>query len=118
MKPARYIYFTNNVERMVSFYRDTMKMEIVNPPAAMDYNAEDWVQLSGGGVEIAIHRAGRSGCTGRNRNKLVFIVQDVAATREMLRARGVLVGKHRVNSEFECCDFKDPDGNGLQISNR
>ena len=118
MKAARYIFFTDDVERMVSFYRDTMKMEIVNPPKAMDYDAEDWVQLSSGGVEIGIHRAGEPGCAGRNRNKLVFIAKDVAATREALRTRGVFVGKHHVNSEFECCDFKDPDGNGLQISNR
>ncbi len=118
MKPARYIFFTNDVEGMVSFYRNVMKMKVVNPPKAMDYDAEDWVQVSSGGVEIGIHRAGKPGSAGPNRNKLVFIVKDVGATREELQSRGVRMGKHQVNSQFECCDFKDPDGNVLQISNR
>ena len=52
VKPARYIFFTNDVEGMVSFYRNVMKMKVVNPPKAMDYDAEDWVQVSSGGVEI------------------------------------------------------------------
>ena len=83
MMAARYIVFTDNVERMVSFYRDRMKMTILMPPEATDHDPKGWVRLVSGGVEVAIHR-----------------------------------GKHHVFSKFECCDFKDPDGNTLQISNR
>lgn len=118
MKAVRYIYFTDKVDRMVLFYRDTMGMKVVNPPRALEYEAEDWVQLSGGGIEIGIHRADKPGCAGRNRNKLVFIVKDVGAEMERLAAQGVRVGKHHTHSQFECCDFKDPDGNVLQISSR
>ena len=118
MKAVRYTYFTDKVDRMVSFYRDTMGMKVVNPPRALEYDAEDWVQLYSGAVEIGIHRAGKPGCAGGNRNKLVFIVGDVDAERGRLAARGVRVGKHHTHSQFECCDFKDPDGNVLQISSR
>ena len=52
------------------------------------------------------------------RDKLVFVVTDVAAMREKLVEMGVRVGKHHSNQQFECCDFKDPDGNVLQISSR
>ena len=118
MRAVRYIFFTNNVDRMVSFYRDTMEMEVVDPPKAMDYDAEDWVQLASGGLEIGIHRAGKPGCGGQNRNKLAFIVEDVGTAREKLRDRGIRLGKHHRNSQFECCDFRDPDGNVLQVSSR
>ena len=94
MTAARYIFFTDNVERMVSFYRDVMKMTVLMPPEATDHDPEGWVRLVSGGVEVAIHRAGKPGCAGRNRNKLVFIVKDVGETREELRKAGVRIGKH------------------------
>ncbi len=118
MTAARYIVFTDNVERMVSFYRDRMKMTILMPPEAIDHDPEGWVRLVSGGVEVAIHCAGKPGCAGRNRNKLVFIVKDVGSAREELRKAGVRMGEHHFYPKSECCDFKDPDGNKLQISNR
>ena len=118
MKAVRYIYFTNQVDEMVLFYRDRMGMKVVKPPRALDFTKEDWVQLSSGGVEIAIHRGGNPGCPGRNRNKLVFVVEDVAATREKLAELGVRMGKRHIGPQYESCDFKDPDGNVLQISSR
>ncbi len=118
MLATRYIYFTDNVQRMVSFYRDVMRMKVLMPPEATDHDPAGWVRLSSGGMEVAIHRAGKPGCPGRNRNKLVFVVDDVGAARVELRKAGVRMGKHHILSKFECCDFKDPDGNTLQISNR
>ncbi|MCE9588905.1 MAG: VOC family protein [Planctomycetes bacterium] len=115
---ARYIFFTADVPRMVAFYRDVLGLTVLDPPKAMDYDKSDWVQLASGGVEIGIHRAGKAGSAGHNRNKLVFIVKDVAAARERLSGLGVRMGKHHVSSEFECCDFADPDGNVLQLSSR
>ena len=93
MTAARYIFFTDNVERMVSFYRDRMKMTILMPPEAIDHDPEGWVRLVSGGVEVAIHCAGKPGCAGRNRNKLVFIVKDVGSAREELRKAGVRMEK-------------------------
>ena len=118
MLATRYIFFTDNVQRMVSFYRDVMRMTVLMPPEATDHDPEGWVRLSSGGVEVAIHRAGKPGCAGRNRNKLVFIVNDVGAAREELRKAGVRVGKHNYYANSECCDFSDPDKNTLQISSR
>lgn len=84
----------------------------------MDYDAKDWVQLADGGFEVGIHRASKRGSPEHNRNKLVLLVDDVAAERERLAHRGVRMGKLHVGLAFDCCDFKDPDGNVLQLSSR
>ena len=118
MRAARYIFFTSNLSAMVVFCHDTLGIPVVSPPKAMDYDSEDWVKLGNESFEIGIHRASRVGNQGRNRNKLVFIVDDVAEARERLSSLGVKMGKHHVRKEFECCDFKDPDGNLLQLSSR
>jgi catechol 2,3-dioxygenase-like lactoylglutathione lyase family enzyme len=103
---------------MVEFYRHTLGMKVVAPPEAMDYGPKDWVQLRSGSFEVGIHKAGKPGCPERNRNKLVLLVNDVSAARSRLIDCGVRMGKHHVASEYESCDFKDPDGNILQLSNR
>jgi predicted enzyme related to lactoylglutathione lyase len=118
MRLARYIYFTNNVGAMVSFYHEVIGLKILSPPKAMDYDKEGWVQLGNKSFEVGIHRASKEGSQGRNRNKLVFFVDDVAKTRERLVAQKIKMGKLHEASEFESCDFKDPDGNVLQISSR
>ena len=118
MKAARYIYFTGDVPGMVAFYRDALGMMTVRQPKAMDYDPADWVQLKSGSFEVGIHRGSKAGCTGRNRNKLVLIVDDVAAERERLLARGIRMGKRHVGKHFESCDFRDPDGNVVQLSSR
>jgi catechol 2,3-dioxygenase-like lactoylglutathione lyase family enzyme len=118
-KTARYIYFTNNVDGMVAFYRDVLGLRQLSPPDAMDYDPKEWVQLAGDGFEIAIHGAEAPGCTAHNRNKLVFHVDDVAAARAYLQEKGVKVGEHHVwGPDLEACDFEDPDGNTVQISTR
>ena len=118
MRLARYIYFTNNVGAMVSFYHEVIGLKILSPPKAMDYDKEGWVQLGNKSFEVGIHRASKEGSQGRNRNKLVFAVNDVAKTRERLAAQKIKMGKHHVAKEYESCDFKDPDDNVLQISSR
>jgi catechol 2,3-dioxygenase-like lactoylglutathione lyase family enzyme len=118
MKLARYIYFTKKVGEMVAFYRDILGMKVLDSPKAMDYDKADWVQLGTRSFEIGIHRASKEGSQGRNRNKLVFAVKSVSESREKLASLGVRMGKHHVAREYESCDFKDPDGNVLQISSR
>lgn len=118
MTVARYIYFTDNVAGMVAFYRDTLEMTLLEPPLAMDYDPDGWIQLGDSGIEVCIHRAGKPGSQGRNRNKLVFVVDDVAEYRDRLIGRGVRTGKLQTTSDYESCDFKDPDGNVLQLSSR
>lgn len=51
MLATRYIYFTDNVERMVSFYRDVMRMTVLMPPESTDHDPAGWVRLSSGGPE-------------------------------------------------------------------
>jgi catechol 2,3-dioxygenase-like lactoylglutathione lyase family enzyme len=118
MIAARYIYFTSNVSDMVTFYQDVMGMSVLNSREAISNDPDGWVQLRSGDMEVGIHRASKPGCKDRNRNKLVFIVDSVAKSREGLAALGVRMGKHQIMSQYESCDFKDPDGNVLQLSSR
>tara|TARA_B100000749_G_C18222851_1_gene380933 strand:- start:93 stop:359 length:267 start_codon:yes stop_codon:yes gene_type:complete len=87
MRLAHYIYFTNNVGAMVSFHHEVIGLKVLSPPKDMDYDKEGWVQLGNKNFEVGIHRASMEGSQGRNRNKLVFVVDDVAETRERLAAQ-------------------------------
>lgn len=100
MLATRFICFTDSVQRMVSFYRDTMRMKVLMPPEATDHDPAGWVRLSSGGVEVAIHRAGKPRCAGRNRNKLVVIVDDVGAARVDTSGGGNSRGKTPLLREF------------------
>ena len=106
----RVILFTQNLEVMTAFYRDVLGLAVTAREAG-------WVDFAAGGCALALH-AGTSE-VGKRPPKLVFYAADVAATRETLTARG-LKGAGTVKSagRFEMCDYRDPDGNRLQISSR
>jgi catechol 2,3-dioxygenase-like lactoylglutathione lyase family enzyme len=120
LNAARYIYFTNNMKGMSAFYRDVLGMTVKPAKDSMGYDEADFIQLMAGSFEIALHKAGKPGLDGRNRNKLVFYCEDVAAERERLIAKGVKFGKFepKPGQKLVLADFKDPDGNTLQLSNR
>ena len=115
MVAARYIYFTINMKAMAAFYRDVLGMKAKANGNIAD-NPDEFLQLASGDFEIALHWASKPG--GGGRNKLVFFARDVAATRERLIVKGVRMGKLFGEDKLQLCDFKDPDGNTLQISNR
>ena len=117
---VRYIYFTNDMKGMAAFYRDVLGMKVKPARDSMQYDEKDFLQLQAGAFEIALHRAGKPGLDGRNRNKLVFHCEDVATERERLIAKGVKFGKFTPTpgQKLMLADFKDPDGNTLQLSNR
>ncbi len=120
LKASRYILFTADMKRMAAFYRDALGMKVRPPGKSMGYEEGEFLQLRSGTFEIALHRAGKPGLSGKSRNKLAFFCKDVAAEREKLIARGIkpgpLFGDEKTS--LQLCDFKDPDGNTLQLSNR
>ena len=81
-------------------YIDAIAVEVLtldDQVAQMQANAEDQalrlgsvglahrlLELDGGGFKLCLHQAGKPGSAPHNRNKLVFLVDDVGAAREPL----------------------------------
>jgi catechol 2,3-dioxygenase-like lactoylglutathione lyase family enzyme len=108
MKAARIIFFTNNMDAMVAFYRDVMGLKTVT-------DEKGWKEFNAGGFRVALHSGPPS--PGKKGPKLVFYAKDVAKTRDALVAKGAKFGKAG-SGTFALCDGRDPDGNPVQLSNR
>jgi catechol 2,3-dioxygenase-like lactoylglutathione lyase family enzyme len=104
----------DDMEAAVSFYRDKLEL-------AVKYQSDDWAELDGGNVTIALRRYG-SGPKGRPELEvgegatLVFEVDDLDAAAKELEARGVKF----ISGVFEygavkLAAFEDLNGNVLQI---
>ena len=113
---ARYITFTGNMRAMLEFYRDSLGLE-PRPFEVVGKKPPKWVALNCGTFDMALHSATKPGSSGRNRNKLVLVCDDVAAFRQSLADQKIKVGPlHKpIDNAFE---LKDPDGNLIQISSR
>ena len=108
LEARRLMYFTNNLPAMRHFYAEVLGLEEVEG---------DLIQFKAGPIMIALHN-GKSEA-GKRPPKLGFYVKNVAATREALIERGVKkMGKLGTSPELDRCDFRDPDGNMLGLSNR
>jgi catechol 2,3-dioxygenase-like lactoylglutathione lyase family enzyme len=108
MKMARVILFTNQMEKMTSFYRDVLGLRQVT-------DDKGWREFDAGGVRIGLHSGPPS--PGKKGPKIAFLAKDVGKLREVLVARGAKFGKVSAG-EFQLCNGKDPDGNPIQLSSR
>jgi catechol 2,3-dioxygenase-like lactoylglutathione lyase family enzyme len=105
----RVILFTDDLEGMLRFYGEVLGLpEVGREPG--------WVDFDAGACRIALHK-GKSE-VGSKPPKLAFYAADVTAARQLLIERGVKMGKLLDAGAFQMCNFKDPDGNSLQISGR
>jgi catechol 2,3-dioxygenase-like lactoylglutathione lyase family enzyme len=118
MRLAQAILFVNDAARMQAFY-EQLGLKVV------DGDAKDgFVRLadSSGGAVLAIHQAQAAGPGGAPRfdtwTKLCFHVEDVAAERGQLVARGVTAREIHSYGSITYCDFVDPEGNIFQLTTR
>lgn len=109
LKLRRTILFTPNMEAMSAFYGEKLGLKRVA-------EEKGWREFAAGAACVALHSGPAS--PGRKGPKLSFLVEDVAAARAELAARGVKLGPVRNFGALDLCDFKDPDGNPVQLSNR
>lgn len=109
----RYILFCRDMRAMTEFYGNVMGLKKTTRPGDSE---SEWVELGNKAFRIALHKAGSPGCKDRNRNKMVFEVDDVGAAREYLMEHGVRMGKHHQWSHADASDGKDPEGNVFQIT--
>lgn len=109
LKLSRVILFTANMEKMTAFYRDVLGFKLKT-------DEKGWKEFDAGSCGIALHSG--TARPGARPPKLAFDVKDVAATRQMLIARGAKMGKVSSRDGIELCGGKDPDGNPFGLSNR
>ena len=106
------IYFCKDMQTMTTFYQDVMGLRAIRND---HYPADEWAELGGKGFRLCLHKAGNPGCPGRNRNKLVFEVDDVGKARDYLKKHKVRMGKLQQMAGGDACDGRDPEGNKFQI---
>lgn len=106
----RVIVFTSRLPEMEQFYRHVLGLEVPR-------REEGWVEFAAGGCRLALHAG--SSKVGSRAPKLAFFAADVAGARATLLKQGLAqAGDVKSSTHFDMCDFKDPDGNRLQVSSR
>ncbi len=106
--------WTDNLERMLGFYRDTLRL-----PLHSYHEAEGFAAFELGGVRFNVGR--HSGVSGRSRDSLRIMphlgVSDIQAEHARLSAAGVefIRAPEREHWGGWVATLKDPDGNTLQL---
>jgi catechol 2,3-dioxygenase-like lactoylglutathione lyase family enzyme len=109
------IIYVQDMNKQVSFYRDKLGFEVINPKESEDYGKEFWVELSTGACSLALH-AGGKGRIGTDAPKFVFRVEDILAARQYLLSQQVEMGEIRSAAPgVWVCDGADPEGNNFSI---
>ena len=114
---SRVILYVQDVDRLSVFYREAFGFGVVEEVAG------EWVVLQAGPCQLALHRVGDAyrgkRPTGTSNAKLVLTIETpLAATREALLARGVVMGEIKSYPGFTgpLCDGRDPEGNVFQLA--
>ena len=103
-----------DLERSSSFYRELLGMKVRYTLPG------EFVFLDGGGIELALREM--EGGTVPDLTEVVFQVDDVLATYETLKSRGVSFSyppraiTGTPTADLFATDFRDPDGHVLSIT--
>jgi predicted enzyme related to lactoylglutathione lyase len=103
-------YWTADMGRAVSFYRDVLGLRLVRQ------DADSWAQFDAGGMMFALHGAVDGRPVRPGGGTAVFAVDDLDQARTTLVDRGVRFGHQgEVQGYARFASFDDPDGNTVQI---
>lgn len=109
------ILYVQDMQSQVSFYRDTLGLDISYPAGLDNYADQYWVVFNTGQCSLALHGGGEQRF-GEDAPKFVFKVDDIAQTREGLLAKKVSVSEiHSPAPGTQVADCKDPEGNVFSI---
>lgn len=112
MTISRIILFVKDVEKVAAFYQQHFGLEQVGEPE------KGWLELNGGGVNLALHKAHGSGSGEDSPAKICFACEDVHAQVAKFEAEGLKFKKIFDWNGFSFADTADPEGNPIQISSR
>lgn len=113
---AYVILYVKDADKSLPFYRDTLGMKV-------KVAEKGWVELEAGQTTLALHTEdpSKKGTRGVGQPNICFGVEDIYATYEALKAKGVKIEKEpQVCCELpdkigKAADFHDPDGNYLSV---
>lgn len=122
---ARIILFAKNMDLMVSFYEDVLKLPRIAPPD----DSAVFVSFDVGAAQLALHEIPQAHAQniaisdppvarGNTPIKLAFGAADVTRVCAELESRGAAMGPVQKFGSLHICDGMDPEGNIFQISNR
>ena len=100
-----------DMARSLAFYRDALGL-------AVRFAGDEFAFLDGGGVAVALRKAGNLGPASADHFiEVVFEVDGIDAAYESLRARGVEFrnAPRPATGDRYAADFRDPDGHVLSI---
>jgi predicted enzyme related to lactoylglutathione lyase len=116
---AKIILYVKDMDKQVSFYRNSLDLKVKYPEGLDNYKEQIWVELVTGECTnnciIALH-FDRDKQLGKDRPKLVFSVEDIEVAHQMLIDRGVKLSP--INSRqgnAKVADGFDPEGNPFSI---
>lgn len=113
---------TGELCRIILWVRDPVSLSdwyrmALGWPIAVDERAEGWIELdAGGGMRLALHAGNVE--RGGHWPKIQVRVEDVAAERAALMARGVHMGAIKRWKYLTWSEGEDPEGNVFQVVNR
>lgn len=119
---SRLILYVRNVESLKEFYCKYFGLHTV------EEIKDEWVLLSAGQIELALHRVGESyrgnddgSPRTQSNSKIVFQVHDnIKVLSESFKRKGVAMSDLKSYKGFPylLCDGKDPEGNVFQLMQR
>jgi catechol 2,3-dioxygenase-like lactoylglutathione lyase family enzyme len=108
---AEVVFYVRDMRRAVSFYRDTLGLEVAR-------ESDGWTTFHTGACTLALH-ASEHREPGRAEPDPTFLVSDATAERARLAVAGVDVTELREPvAGVQVFDARDPDGNRFSLESR
>ena len=99
-------YYVTDIDASIAFYRDTLGLPLVSSDCVARFD------LDGALVEL-VRRPPGSVVRGNGNARLCFRVENIHATLEQMRARGIPTSEIQNKKGGRLAFFRDPDDNEL-----
>lgn len=112
------ILYVQDMNLMVSFYREKMGFRVQLPVDVADYSQESWVLIDTGACKLALNSGG-SGRVGEDAPMIVFGVADIDLVRTTLLGRGVALEEiFDAGDGVKVVQGRDSEGNPISLEQR
>jgi membrane protease YdiL (CAAX protease family)/catechol 2,3-dioxygenase-like lactoylglutathione lyase family enzyme len=112
------VLYVQDMNLMVSFYRDTLGLNVKEPEAVKDFRDFYWVMFSTGPCSLVLHAGGKRQL-GEDTPKIVFRVENIHLVRDTLLEKSVQLGEIQSHTpDVLACDGHDPEGNAFSLESR
>jgi catechol 2,3-dioxygenase-like lactoylglutathione lyase family enzyme len=106
------ILHVNDMDTMVSFYRDKLGLTLLHPKNVKDFTEETWVPFDTGSCIFVLHGGGKVRAGEEPSHRITFRVENAKVAREHFLSREVKLGEVRTPAPGHwVVDGRDPEGN-------